>query len=151
MALVEEIAAVRAGEGDPAALVGEFRRAAVLVPTVGEDELLSASFGGVRWILAFTDEEALARYALLRGAPPGRPWDYAAVLGARLLDAVVPALGEPAGVAVDVADTERSMLFPPAPGIVPDAVAVGADGGDGDGDGDGDDGVGDGGRGETQR
>ncbi|MDJ1137629.1 SseB family protein [Streptomyces iconiensis] len=123
MGLPDEIAATRAGTGNPSALVGELRRTAVLVPRVGEEQLLTAAYGGVRWILAFTDEAALARYALTREAP-GEPWDYAAVLGARLLDAVIPELGEPAGVAVDVADEDGSMLFPPAPGIVPDAVAV---------------------------
>ena len=120
---------MRAGVGDPGALVGELRRTAVLVPTVGEDQLMSGVFGGVRWIIAFTDEGALGRFALSRGGDPGRPWDYAAVLGARLLDAVVPAQGEPTGVAVDVADEDSSMLFPPVVGIVPDAVAVDGVGG----------------------
>ncbi|WP_326688581.1 MULTISPECIES: hypothetical protein [unclassified Streptomyces] len=124
MDLPEEIAAARAGAGDPASLVGEFRRTAVLVPTVGEDQVMSGVFGGVRWIFAFTDEGALARFALMRGGAPGRSWEYAAVLGARLLDAVVPAQAEPTGVAVDVADGEGSMLFPPVRGIVPDGVAV---------------------------
>lgn len=128
MGLLDEIAATRAGTGAPSALVGEFRRTAVLVPRAGEDQLLTAAFGGVRWILAFTDEAALARYALLRESPPGQPWEYVAVLGARLLDAVIPQLGEPGGVAVDVADQDSSMLFPPAPGIVPDEVAVTSDG-----------------------
>ncbi|WP_326807175.1 hypothetical protein OG533_31610 [Streptomyces sp. NBC_01186] len=128
MELAEEIAAARGGVGDPGALVGEFRRTAVLVPTVGQDQVMSAHFGGVRWIFAFTDEAALARFAVLRGTPPGSPWDYAAVLGARLLDAVVPAQAEPTGVAVDVADEDSSMLFPPVRGIVPYAVAVDVDG-----------------------
>nr|MDT0527358.1 AMP-binding protein [Streptomyces sp. DSM 41633] len=44
--------------------------------------------------------------------------------GARLLDEVIPAMGVPAGVAVNVADPDGSMLFPPVVGIVPDAVAV---------------------------
>ncbi|MFI7244625.1 SseB family protein [Streptomyces qinglanensis] len=124
MELSEEIAARRAGTGDPEALVGEFRRTAVLVPTVGEDQVMSGVHGGVRWIFAFTDEAALARFALARGEATDRPWDYAAILGARLLDVVVPAQNGPAGVAVNVADEDGSMLFPPAPGIVPEAVAV---------------------------
>lgn len=49
------------------------------------------------------------------------------VQGARLLDEVIPAMGAPAGVAVNVADPDGSMLFPPVVGIVPDAVAVDAD------------------------
>ncbi|MEC4014875.1 hypothetical protein [Streptomyces sp. H27-D2] len=123
MDLPEEILAMRAGAGDPAALVGEFRRTAVLVP-VADGGLMSGHFGGVRWLYAFTDEAALARFALARGAAATEEWEYRAVLGARLLDAVVPALEGPAGVAVDVADPESSMLFPPVRGIVPDAVAV---------------------------
>ncbi|MGP3973342.1 SseB family protein [Streptomyces sp. 8N114] len=128
MELPEEIAAMRAGTGDPGALLGEFRRAAVLVPTLGPnaDQLLTRSFGGVRWILAFTDEAALARFARESGGAPDEPWEYASVLGARLLDAVIPALDGPTGVAVDVADEDGSMLFPPVPGIVPDEVAVGS-------------------------
>ncbi|UNS98432.1 hypothetical protein MMF93_19735 [Streptomyces tubbatahanensis] len=167
MELPDEIAATRAGTGDPAALVGEFRRTAVLVPTVSPaggagplgagppdegppdegppdeerldgDRLMSAGYGGVRWIFAFTDEAALARFAEERagareGAPgrhgepaAGEPWTYVSVLGARLLDAVIPALGGPAGVAVNAADGDGSMLFPPVRGIVPDEVAVDA-------------------------
>lgn len=121
--LTEEIRARRAGTGDPEALVGEFRRAAVLVPLV-DGGLMSAAYGGVRWIFAFTDEEALARFAETRGAAPGQPWDYRSVLGARLLDAIVPAMDGPAGVAVNAADPETSMLFPPVKGIVPDEAAV---------------------------
>ncbi|MGP3978921.1 hypothetical protein ACTWQF_33890 [Streptomyces sp. 8N114] len=126
MSLVDEIAATRAGTGGPGALLGEFRRAVVLVPRMGGDRLLTRSFGGVRWILAFTDEAALARFARESGGAPDEPWEYVAVLGARLLDAVVPALDGTTGVAVDVADEEGSMLFPPVPGIVPDEVAVGS-------------------------
>ncbi|MGI5349421.1 hypothetical protein ACQEU8_14645 [Streptomyces sp. CA-250714] len=134
MELPEEIAAMRAGTGDPGALLGEFRRAAVLVPTLGPDadQLLTRSLGGVRWILAFTDEGALARFARESGGgAAGEPWEYASVLGARLLDAVIPALDGPTGVAVDIADEDGSMLFPPVPGIVPDEVAVGAGSGEG--------------------
>lgn len=132
-ALAERIAEQRSGTVDPRALVGEFRRTAVLVPVM-DGGLMTGVFGGVRWIYAFTDEAALARFARARQAPPDREWEYAAVLGARLLDVVVPELGGPAGVAVNVADEGGSMLFPPVKGIVPDAVAVdvgGADQGEG--------------------
>lgn len=122
--LAERIAERRAGVGDPRALVGEMRRSVLLVPTVGE-LLWSARLGGVRWIYGFTDEAALARFALLR-APGDQPVDYAALLGARIVDEVVPALGEPAGLAVDVATEDASMFFPPVVGIVPEAVAVDA-------------------------
>jgi hypothetical protein len=121
--LAGRIAETRAGAGDPSSLVGEFRRTAVLVPIV-DGGVMTAVLGGVRWIYAFTDEAALARFAVARGAVADQAWEYRAVLGARLLDAVVPTMDGPAGVALDVADDEGSMLFPPVRGIVPDAVAV---------------------------
>lgn len=105
-----------------AALLGEFRRTAVLVPLDEAGDLWSAEQNGVRWICAFSDEEALARFASARGEA-GREWAYQAVLGARLLDVMVPLLPGPAGVALDAGSTD-GMLFPPVAGIVPDAVAV---------------------------
>ncbi|WP_241028382.1 hypothetical protein [Streptomyces verrucosisporus] len=107
-------------------MVGEFRRTAVLVPLV-DGGLLTAVHGGIRWIHTFTDEAALARFTRLKGATPGEEWEYAALLGARLLDVVVPQVDGPAGVAVNAADEDGSMLFPPVRGIVPDAAAVDAD------------------------
>ncbi|MGC5344052.1 hypothetical protein [Streptomyces sp. DT171] len=152
--LAEQIAERRAGVGDPRALVGELRRALVLVPLDG-GRLWTAASGGVRWVYGFTDEAALARFARAHEAGPEigngrlpesdrpgaggrpaesgrptegrRPWEYAVLRGARLLDEIVPAMGEPAGVAVNVADPDGSMLFPPVLGIVPDAVAVDTD------------------------
>ncbi|GAA3015712.1 hypothetical protein JCM13580A_34660 [Streptomyces drozdowiczii] len=127
-ALADRIGDQRAGVGDPRALLGEFRRALVLVPLVGGG-LWTAEFGGVRWLCGFTDEAALARFAQERvsthgtGAA-GRSWEFAELRGARLLDEVVPAMGVTAGVAVNIADPEGSMFFPPVTGIVPDAVAV---------------------------
>ncbi|MGW1268017.1 hypothetical protein [Streptomyces sp. NPDC002491] len=123
-ALAERIAERRDGVGDPRALVGEMRRSVLLVP-VADGGLWSVRSGGVRWICGFTDESALARFALHHG-PGDRPMDYAALLGARIVDEIVPALGEPAGLAVDIATDEGSMFFPPVVGIVPDAVAVDA-------------------------
>ncbi|MER7731632.1 SseB family protein [Streptomyces erythrochromogenes] len=128
MELTAEIAAYRNGTGNPGRLVGEFRRAVLIVPVADGDAgaaggLMSAVSGGIRWFYAFTDEEALARFAQARGEA-GREWPYLAVLGARLADAVVPQVDGPAGVAVNVADGDGSMLFPPVAGIVPDACAV---------------------------
>ncbi|MEU6406374.1 SseB family protein [Streptomyces sp. NPDC046985] len=100
------------------------RRSVLLVP-VADGGLWSVRAGGVRWVCGFTDEAALARFALHHG-PGDRPLDYAALLGARIVDEIVPALGEPAGLAVDVAAEEGAMFFPPVVGIVPDAVAVDA-------------------------
>ncbi|MFD7897549.1 hypothetical protein [Streptomyces sp. NPDC059743] len=135
-ALEERIAERRAGTGDPRALVGELRRALVLVPFDGGG-LWTAELGGVRWICGFTDEAALARFARVRdqrdqrdqgdGQLAGREWEFAELRGARLLDEIVPAMGVPAGVAVNIADPDGSMLFPPVAGIVPEAVAVDAD------------------------
>jgi hypothetical protein len=98
------------------------RRSILLVPA-SDGGLWSARSGGVRWICGFTDEAALARFALHRG-PGDRPMDYAALLGARVVDEIVPSLGEPAGLAVNIADEDGSMFFPPVTGIVPDGVAV---------------------------
>ncbi|PZT73663.1 MULTISPECIES: hypothetical protein [unclassified Streptomyces] len=127
-ALADRIADQRAGVGDPRALLGEFRRAVVLVPLVGGG-LWTAEFGGVRWVCGFTDETALARFARGRASvdgaeAAGQSWEFAELRGARLLDEIVPAMGVPAGVAVNIADPEGSMFFPPVAGIVPDAVAV---------------------------
>ncbi|MFF0478336.1 hypothetical protein [Streptomyces sp. NPDC004284] len=123
MSLQEEIDTVRAGGGRPERMVGEFRRTVLLAP-VEDGGIMSGKWGGVRWVYAFTGEDALARFVVARGADPAAELEYVAILGARLLDEVVPSLDGPTGVAVDVADEERSMLFPPVSGIVPDAVAV---------------------------
>ncbi|MFF8906844.1 hypothetical protein [Streptomyces olivaceoviridis] len=109
-----------------AVLLGEFRRTAVLVPVDQDDAPLTADFGGVRWFYAFSDEGALARFALARGEGD-REWPYQRWLGARLLDAAVPAAGVPCGVALDCADGEDGVVFPPVRGIVPDGVAVDVD------------------------
>ncbi|MEU2280974.1 hypothetical protein ABZ614_03190 [Streptomyces sp. NPDC013178] len=121
-ALAERIAEQRRGVGDPRALVGEMRRSVLLLPTP-DGGLWSARSGGVRWICAFTDEAALAQFALLHGSGD-QPVDYAALLGARIVDEIVPSLNEPAGLAVDIATEDGSMFFPPVAGIVPDAAAV---------------------------
>ncbi|MGW2858189.1 hypothetical protein [Streptomyces sp. NPDC001205] len=129
---------VMARKREFAALLGEFRRTPVLVPlgdgpNSGEERgLLMADWGGIRFILAFSDEQALARYAVARGEA-AREWRYQTVLGARLLDVAVPAAGVPCGVALDCADGEGGIVFPPVRGIVPDLAAldfeVDADGG----------------------
>ncbi|SED01497.1 hypothetical protein SAMN05428939_3939 [Streptomyces sp. TLI_105] len=103
-------------------MLGEFRRTAVLVPFDEQDSLWTADFNGVRWICAFSDEDALARFAAARGESE-REWTYRTVLGARLLDVMVPMLPGPGGVALDAGSTDGA-LFPPVAGIVPDAVAV---------------------------
>jgi hypothetical protein len=114
---------VEAHRREVTATLDAFRDTAVLVPVQG-DGWLTADFGGVRWILAFSDESALARYALARDEAD-REWPYQRVLGARLVDVAVPAAGVPCGVALDVADgPEDAVLLPPVSGIVPDSAAV---------------------------
>ncbi|MEU4174140.1 SseB family protein [Streptomyces sp. NPDC026589] len=105
-----------------AILLGEFRRAAVLVPFDAYGSLWTADQNGVRWICAFSDEEALARFAQAQGDGE-REWTYRTILGARLLDVMVPMLPGPAGVALDAGSMD-GVLFPPVAGIVPDHVAV---------------------------
>ncbi|MFF5650990.1 hypothetical protein ACFY8N_21560 [Streptomyces collinus] len=108
-----------------ATLLGEFRRTPVLVPLDEDEAPLVGDYGGLRWIYAFSDESALAGFAIARGEG-SRAWKYRRVLGARLLDAGVPATGVPTGVALDVGSDGDGVLFPPVAGIVPDAAAVGA-------------------------
>lgn len=116
---VDQLAAARR---EFAVLLGEFRRTAVLVPIDAYGSLWTADQGGVRWICAFSHEEALARFAQAQGDAK-REWTYQRVLGARLLDVMVPELGIPAGVALDAA-SDDGMLFPPVEGVVPDAAVV---------------------------
>ncbi|MET9929591.1 MULTISPECIES: SseB family protein [unclassified Streptomyces] len=113
---------IAAARREFARLLGEFRRTAVLVPFDERESLWTADFNGVRWICAFSDEEALARFAVARGEA-GRAWTYRTVLGARLLDVMVPMLPGPGGVALDAGSADGA-LFPPVAGIVPDEVAV---------------------------
>ncbi|WP_324612183.1 hypothetical protein [Streptomyces sp. MMG1533] len=109
-----------------AVLLGEFRRTPVLLPVTEDGSPLTGDYDGIRWIYAFSDESALARFAIARGEG-SREWPYRRVLGARLLDAAVPATGVPCGVALDVGSEGDGVLFPPVVGIVPDAVAVDAE------------------------
>ncbi|MFD3750062.1 hypothetical protein ACFWVT_07295 [Streptomyces cyaneofuscatus] len=114
------------------ALLERFRSTAVLVPLAegpspdAERGLLTADLNGIRFILAFSDRQALARYAQARGEFH-REWTYQTVLGARLLDVAVPAAGVPCGVALDCADGPGGVIFPPVKGIVPDGAAVDGD------------------------
>ncbi|AGS69420.1 hypothetical protein HGI09_44460 [Streptomyces collinus] len=115
------------------ARLGEFRRNRVLVPYGENGAALTVELQGARWLLAFTDEAALARFARARGEAD-RTWRYRAVWGAAVLDAGVPAVaaepgaeggaGLPCGVLVDAGDGERGLVLPPVVGIVPDAYAL---------------------------
>ncbi|MFF5773933.1 SseB family protein [Streptomyces californicus] len=118
----EQVDALASARREFAILLGEFRRTAVLVPFDPHGSLWTADQNGVRWICAFSNEEALARFAEAQG-DSNREWTYRTILGARLLDAMVPVLPGPAGVALD-AGSANGVLFPPVAGIVPDHVAV---------------------------
>ncbi|MEU9678531.1 SseB family protein [Streptomyces parvus] len=118
----EQVHALASARREFAMLLGEFRRTAVLVPFDPYGSLWTADQNGVRWICAFSDEEALARFAQAQG-DSDREWTYRTILGARLLDSMVPMLPGPAGVALDAGSTD-GVLFPPVAGIVPDHVAV---------------------------
>lgn len=98
----------------------------MLVPFDEDGSLWTADLNGVRWICAFSDEEALAVFARAQG-DAGREWTFQTVLGARLLDVMVPMLPGPGGVALDAGSAD-GMLFPPVRGIVPDSVAVDLEG-----------------------
>lgn len=102
--------------------LAEFRSQVVLVPLDVRDGLWTAELGGLDWICAFSDEEALARFAEARGEGD-REWAYRRVVGARLLDELVPALDFPCGVAWNAAGPD-GLAFPPVRGIVPDAAAL---------------------------
>jgi hypothetical protein len=122
--LAGRIADMHLGRMNGRGLVAEFRRALVLVP-LREGGLWSVDSEGVRWLLTFTGEEALSRFAASRGIDAGAEVPYMSVYGARLLEVAVPAMGVPAGVAVDVAGPWPALL-PPVMGIVPEVVAVAA-------------------------
>jgi hypothetical protein len=121
------------------AFLDDFRHRAVLVPFDDQGGLWSAELGGIRWILAFSDEKHLTRFAK-KGSDPaagirqpavrdkeegGTGWDYRKVLGWRLLDSVIPAAGRPCGVALD-AGSAKGKVLPPVAGIVPDRATVDA-------------------------
>ncbi|MER5888809.1 hypothetical protein ABT160_33710 [Streptomyces sp. NPDC001941] len=102
--------------------LARFRSLAVLVPLDEAGGLWTEDLGGISWICAFSGEPELARFAEARGDGE-REWPYRRVLGARLLDEVVPAVEFPCGVALDAAGPDGAV-FPPVRGIVPDRAAV---------------------------
>ncbi|MFF3600974.1 SseB family protein [Kitasatospora indigofera] len=122
-ALAARAAELGTADYDPAALIGEFRRSAVLVPVTADGGWWAAESGGIRWIHAFTDGAALSRFARQRDGRAGVEWSFATVYGARLLDVAVPAAPVPTGVVLDVAGPAPAFL-PPMAGIVPDAAAL---------------------------
>ncbi|WP_168724208.1 hypothetical protein [Streptomyces sp. A1547] len=102
--------------------LADFRSRVLLVPLDERDGLWTGRFGGLDWIYAFSGDEQLARFAQARGEQ-GKEWPYRRVVGARILDEVVPALDFPCGVAWDVAGPD-GMVFPPLSGFVPERAAL---------------------------
>ncbi|EMF02199.1 hypothetical protein H340_01824 [Streptomyces mobaraensis NBRC 13819 = DSM 40847] len=130
LTLREQLTALYAGEVEPAEVVGAFRRSAVVVPLDERGGLWTATYEDVGWIHAFCDEAALARFVMARADACGvavRPGeaavDYVTTFGARLLDVVIPAVGEPTGVALDMGG-DTPFFLPPVAGVVPDEAAV---------------------------
>ncbi|MFI8850131.1 SseB family protein [Streptomyces sp. 891-h] len=101
--------------------LAEFRASVVLVPFDDSGGLFSTRLGGIRWIMAFSSEETLSRFLLLRNLYGER--GYRAVLGARLLDAVAPAVPDPCGIALDAGSVGGAVL-PPVAGVVPEQATV---------------------------
>lgn len=102
--------------------LAEFRSRVVLVPLDVLGGLWTVELGGLDWICVFSDEEALVRFAEARGEGD-QEWTYRRVVGARLLDELVPVLDFPCGVAWNAAGPD-GLAFPPVRGIVPDAAAL---------------------------
>ncbi|MFB7981083.1 hypothetical protein [Streptomyces vinaceus] len=102
--------------------LADFRSRVLFVPLDERNGLWTGRFGGLDWIYAFSGEEPLARFALARGEQE-REWPYRRVVGARILDEIVPALDFPCGVAWNVAGPD-GMVFPPLRGFVPEGVAL---------------------------
>ncbi|MEV7442512.1 hypothetical protein AB0O22_15330 [Streptomyces sp. NPDC091204] len=102
--------------------LADFRGRVVLVPLHEAGGLWTVELGGLDWICAFSGEEELARFADARGEA-GQEWVYRRVVGAWLLDELVPALDFPCGVALNAAGPDGAV-FPPVRGIVPDAAAL---------------------------
>ncbi|MFJ9645768.1 hypothetical protein ACWEPM_03265 [Streptomyces sp. NPDC004244] len=102
--------------------LADFRSRVLLVPLDERGGLWTSPFGGIDWICAFTGEEHLARFAEARGETD-REWPYRRLVGARILDEVVPAVDFPCGVAWNPAGPD-GMVFPPLRGFVPDEAAL---------------------------
>lgn len=118
-----EIARVRSGTGSGESLVAVFRDAVVLLPQTADGSVVSGEYGGLRWLYAFTTEAELASWVVARDGDVAAEQRYVTVRGSRVLDAALPQVGMPAGVAIDVAGA-RPMFLPPVRGVVPDDVAV---------------------------
>ncbi|MCX4627717.1 SseB family protein [Streptomyces sp. NBC_01443] len=102
--------------------LADFRSQAALVPLDEQGGLWTAELGGLDWICAFSDEEALSRFAVARD-DASREWTYRRVTGALLLDEIIPALDFPCGVALNAAGPDGAV-FPPMRGIVPATAAL---------------------------
>lgn len=122
MSIVEEARRVRAGAGDPEALIREFRNSTMYVQRVDPLTLPLVELDGLSWVAAFSSLELLAEHLHKRNEENA---GYLAVPGERLLDVYLPALPKRTGVVLD-SGSAHMIALPPVKGIVGDALAVDA-------------------------
>ncbi|GLZ33269.1 hypothetical protein Lesp02_54570 [Lentzea sp. NBRC 105346] len=111
---------MRAGEGDPEALIRAFRESTVYVQRIDPLSLPMVEMNGLKWIAAFSSLEKLAQHLKAQSEV-----DYLAVQGERLLDTYLPAFPGRTGIVFDTG-SEHMIALPPVKGIVSDELAVDA-------------------------
>ena len=120
MSIVDEARRMRAGEGDPEALMRAFRESTVFLQRTDPLSLPMVEWNGLNWIAAFSSLELLAQHLKTQSEV-----DYLAVQGERLLDTYLPAFPRHTGVVFD-SGSEHMIALPPVKGIVRDELAVDA-------------------------
>ncbi|WP_026343395.1 SseB family protein [Nocardia sp. BMG111209] len=105
-----EIAAFRAGFGQPALLLSAFREAAVLVPLTTDDRLYTTRYARIAWICVFTGVQPLSHYLIARGAQT-EDHHFHTLRGHRLAD-YASAREDPTGIVIDPG-SETPMALPP--------------------------------------
>ncbi|NLE78705.1 MAG: hypothetical protein GX610_03835 [Rhodococcus sp.] len=110
-ALLAEIDAFYQGFGHPTVLANALRTAVLFVPLTDDDRISTSEIEGIDWVCAFTSEQEYAKYVVARGENSGQH-RYHTLLGWRIVDDLIPSLGRPTGVVVDICGT-APMAFPP--------------------------------------
>ena len=95
---------------DITAVLATVETSTLLTPVPDGSHLLAGRSRGVTWIPAFTSEEQLCHYAILRGEAD-RPWQYRRIPGDQLLGAVLDGVPGQCGLAIDVAG-QHPLLLP---------------------------------------
>lgn len=102
---------------DITAVLATLETSTLLAPVPDGAHLLVGQSRGVTWIPAFTSEDQLRRYAMLR-CEADRPWQYRRIPGDQLLgavlDIVIDTVPGPCGLAIDVAGQHPLLLPRPA-------------------------------------